>query len=202
MRCEVAREALSARLDGEREAVPASRVDEHLATCPECAAWCAAARRLRFRAPDVQPDLTSRILAAARGTTPADGGGDPSEPGRGRGATAREQPATGSAGSAGRGPGAARSVPTGRRRQWCRGPVAAAIVALAVLIPMIGYPVWSPSLWYPIAHGVVVLAVAAAVLACGWRRNAPAPDRSPAPPAGTALRAVPDLPGGGPPGRR
>ncbi|MDY6998284.1 MAG: zf-HC2 domain-containing protein [Actinomycetota bacterium] len=39
MNCEVAREALSARLDGEREPVPAVRVDEHLAGCAECRAW-------------------------------------------------------------------------------------------------------------------------------------------------------------------
>lgn len=39
MNCEVAREALSARLDGEREPVPSARVDEHLAECPDCRAW-------------------------------------------------------------------------------------------------------------------------------------------------------------------
>lgn len=37
--CEVAREALSARLDGEREPVPAARVDEHLDECAACRAW-------------------------------------------------------------------------------------------------------------------------------------------------------------------
>jgi len=37
--CEIAREALSARMDGEHEPVPARRVDEHLATCPECRQW-------------------------------------------------------------------------------------------------------------------------------------------------------------------
>ncbi|WP_041781831.1 zf-HC2 domain-containing protein [Mycolicibacterium chubuense] len=39
MNCEVAREALSARIDGEREPVPAARVDEHLANCPQCRTW-------------------------------------------------------------------------------------------------------------------------------------------------------------------
>ncbi|WP_018601448.1 zf-HC2 domain-containing protein [Mycobacterium sp. 155] len=39
MNCEVAREALSARLDGEREPVPSARVDEHLRECAECRAW-------------------------------------------------------------------------------------------------------------------------------------------------------------------
>lgn len=37
--CVVAREALSARLDGEREPVPSARVDEHLRDCRDCAAW-------------------------------------------------------------------------------------------------------------------------------------------------------------------
>lgn len=37
--CVVAREALSARLDGEREPVPSARVDEHLRKCRDCAAW-------------------------------------------------------------------------------------------------------------------------------------------------------------------
>ncbi len=41
--CDVAREALSARIDGEREPVPAPRVDEHLATCEPCREWYAAA---------------------------------------------------------------------------------------------------------------------------------------------------------------
>lgn len=43
MECAIAREALSARIDGEREPVPASRVDEHLAACEPCRAWQAAA---------------------------------------------------------------------------------------------------------------------------------------------------------------
>lgn len=49
--CEVAREALSARIDGEREPVPSLRVDEHLGECPECRSWfervSAQAARLR-----------------------------------------------------------------------------------------------------------------------------------------------------------
>lgn len=39
VKCEAAREALSARLDGEREPVPSARVDEHLAGCSDCRAW-------------------------------------------------------------------------------------------------------------------------------------------------------------------
>ncbi|MBJ7462188.1 MAG: zf-HC2 domain-containing protein [Mycolicibacterium sp.] len=42
MKCEVAREALSARLDGEREPVPSARVDEHVAGCAQCRAWFGA----------------------------------------------------------------------------------------------------------------------------------------------------------------
>jgi predicted anti-sigma-YlaC factor YlaD len=39
MDCEVAREALSARLDGEREPVPSARVDEHVGECAACRGW-------------------------------------------------------------------------------------------------------------------------------------------------------------------
>ncbi|OMC29620.1 hypothetical protein A5740_17665 [Mycobacterium sp. GA-1841] len=39
MDCVVAREALSARLDGEREPVPSARVDEHLRDCQDCTDW-------------------------------------------------------------------------------------------------------------------------------------------------------------------
>ncbi len=43
MDCDTAREALSARIDGEREPIPAARVDEHLAGCASCRDWQAAA---------------------------------------------------------------------------------------------------------------------------------------------------------------
>ena len=43
MDCDTAREALSARIDGEREPIPAARVDEHLAGCEPCRQWQAAA---------------------------------------------------------------------------------------------------------------------------------------------------------------
>lgn len=39
MDCDVAREALSARIDGEALPVPAARVDEHLERCADCRAW-------------------------------------------------------------------------------------------------------------------------------------------------------------------
>ena len=49
MDCDVAREALSARLDGEREPVPSARVDEHLEECAACRAWSdQAAEQARF----------------------------------------------------------------------------------------------------------------------------------------------------------
>lgn len=43
MDCDTAREALSARIDGEREPIPAARVDEHLSGCEPCRQWQAAA---------------------------------------------------------------------------------------------------------------------------------------------------------------
>lgn len=57
MDCDTAREALSARIDGEREPIPAARADEHLTGCESCRGWYAAAveqtqliRRLAGRA--------------------------------------------------------------------------------------------------------------------------------------------------------
>lgn len=75
MRCEVAREALSARLDGEHEGVPSARVDEHLEECSECCAWYihadrqAASMRGLNRAP--APDLTAAVLARANIVPPS-----------------------------------------------------------------------------------------------------------------------------------
>lgn len=43
MDCEIAREALSARIDGEREPVPTAQIDEHLVSCAACRDWQAAA---------------------------------------------------------------------------------------------------------------------------------------------------------------
>lgn len=62
MDCRVAREALSARMDGEREPVPSARTDEHLAQCEACRQWRTAAtqqsEQLRRLAGAVRPPLT------------------------------------------------------------------------------------------------------------------------------------------------
>ncbi|MFE7797842.1 zf-HC2 domain-containing protein [Nocardia sp. NPDC057440] len=66
--CKVCRTALSARIDGERETVPAARVDEHLEQCIECCSWYVAAvetTRLLRRGSGYAPDLTAAIFAAA-----------------------------------------------------------------------------------------------------------------------------------------
>ncbi|WP_309115751.1 zf-HC2 domain-containing protein [Saccharothrix sp.] len=69
MDCETCREALSARLDGEEEPVPAADVDAHLSGCPACRAWSdeasALTRVLRLRPAVAVPDLTEAVLAAA-----------------------------------------------------------------------------------------------------------------------------------------
>lgn len=64
---ELAREALSARIDGEREPVPSARVDEHLAGCASCRAWYERAleqsRGLRIDAVPAVPDLAGAIVS-------------------------------------------------------------------------------------------------------------------------------------------
>ncbi|MFD9700053.1 zf-HC2 domain-containing protein [Lentzea sp. NPDC059081] len=69
MECDTCREALSARLDGEDEGVPADQVDEHLETCASCRAWhdraATLTRTLRVRPATPVPDLTAAIVAAA-----------------------------------------------------------------------------------------------------------------------------------------
>ena len=67
--CSTCREALSARLDGEDEGVPAAEVDAHLETCADCQEWHETAtslnRTLRVRPATPVPDLTAAILDAA-----------------------------------------------------------------------------------------------------------------------------------------
>ncbi len=69
MRCEVAREALSARLDGERPQVLAQQIDAHLQSCRRCRTWLigAAAQTRRFATVDAGqgPDLAGKIMATA-----------------------------------------------------------------------------------------------------------------------------------------
>jgi RNA polymerase sigma-70 factor (ECF subfamily) len=68
MRCDVAREALSARLDGEHPHVLAQQVDAHLDTCRSCRAWLIGAavqtRRLASIDRGQAPDLADKILAS------------------------------------------------------------------------------------------------------------------------------------------
>lgn len=70
MRCDVAREALSARLDGERPQVLAQQVDVHLESCRNCRTWLIGAavqtRQLASFGPGHAPDLVDKILASAR----------------------------------------------------------------------------------------------------------------------------------------
>jgi RNA polymerase sigma-70 factor, ECF subfamily len=67
MRCDVAREALSARLDGERPQVLAQQVDAHLESCGRCRTWLIGAavqtRRLASIEPGQGPDLADKIMA-------------------------------------------------------------------------------------------------------------------------------------------
>ncbi|MCS7475431.1 zf-HC2 domain-containing protein [Umezawaea endophytica] len=69
MDCDICREALSARSDGEAEPVPAEVTDAHLESCAACRQWqldsAVLTRGLRLRPAVDVPDLTDRILAAA-----------------------------------------------------------------------------------------------------------------------------------------
>jgi predicted anti-sigma-YlaC factor YlaD len=68
--CEVCREALSARLDGEAEPASPAAVDEHLDRCAACRRWEAEAitltRALRVRAVVDTPDLVAAVLGAVQ----------------------------------------------------------------------------------------------------------------------------------------
>jgi hypothetical protein len=67
--CEVCREALSARLDGEAEPAAPAAVDEHLGRCPACRRWQTEAmtltRALRVRQVVDTPDLVATVLRVA-----------------------------------------------------------------------------------------------------------------------------------------
>ena len=79
MDCEVAREALSARLDNEREPVPSARVDEHLGECAACQAW--------FEQVADQTDLLRRLVQSRPVITPLGPFGPEQEPVRRHGRT-------------------------------------------------------------------------------------------------------------------
>jgi predicted anti-sigma-YlaC factor YlaD len=68
MNCLSAREAISARIDGEDPCLPASALDEHLASCADCRYWQQRAheltRRARLGGPFPERDLTAQVLAA------------------------------------------------------------------------------------------------------------------------------------------
>lgn len=70
MDCGTCTEALSARLDGELEPVPAAEVDAHLETCAACQSWYDAAaalnRRVRVREFVPTPDLVHAVLEETR----------------------------------------------------------------------------------------------------------------------------------------
>lgn len=74
MSCEIWREALSARLDGEDLPAGTEDLDAHLATCPDCASYAheleALHRATRLRPAEEVPDRTDVILARARPPAP------------------------------------------------------------------------------------------------------------------------------------
>ena len=68
MDCESAREAISARIDGEDSGVPDATCEEHLAGCADCRQWQQRAhtvtRRARLGGAFLDHDLAPRVLAA------------------------------------------------------------------------------------------------------------------------------------------
>lgn len=68
MECDRAREAISARIDGEDPGVPQDAVEAHLAGCAACRQWQQRAheltRRARLGGPVMDHDLTAAVLAA------------------------------------------------------------------------------------------------------------------------------------------
>jgi predicted anti-sigma-YlaC factor YlaD len=68
MECDRAREAISARIDGEDPGLPGNVIEAHLASCAECRDWQHRAyeitRRARLGGPVLERDLTAQVLAA------------------------------------------------------------------------------------------------------------------------------------------
>jgi len=77
MRCDLAREALSARLDGEMGQLEDGALDHHLETCAGCQRHARALaglhRSLRVREAEPVPDLTTQIMAATADQLPSPG---------------------------------------------------------------------------------------------------------------------------------
>jgi predicted anti-sigma-YlaC factor YlaD len=68
MDCDRAREAISARIDGEDPGVPGDAIEAHLETCAACRGWQqrahAMTRRARLGGPFLDHDLGAQVLAA------------------------------------------------------------------------------------------------------------------------------------------
>ena len=69
MECRRAREAISARIDGEDPGMPVEALTAHLAGCPACTDWQQRAhtmtRRTRLGGPFLDRDLTASVLAVS-----------------------------------------------------------------------------------------------------------------------------------------
>jgi predicted anti-sigma-YlaC factor YlaD len=67
--CQMCREAVSARIDGEPDPVPAEQTDEHLRDCVECRLWQEQAldvtRLVRVRSVTHTPDLAGAVMDKA-----------------------------------------------------------------------------------------------------------------------------------------
>ncbi|HUZ20636.1 MAG TPA: zf-HC2 domain-containing protein [Acidimicrobiales bacterium] len=86
--CELVREALSARLDGEEAPANDAEVDEHLGRCRSCrdfeARLAAITRRIRLHALGPIPDLTAELVAPATRALVATVPGEAARAGRSR----------------------------------------------------------------------------------------------------------------------
>jgi predicted anti-sigma-YlaC factor YlaD len=67
MECDMAREAISTRIDGEDPGLPDDVLEAHLAGCAACRGWQrrahAVTRRVRLGGPFLDRDLTAQVLA-------------------------------------------------------------------------------------------------------------------------------------------
>jgi len=128
--CRDARNALSARLDGEETGVDATDLDVHLGGCADCRAWSAACR-LPLRSPAPAPDLSARILDAMATADPR-----PAGPARAPalGTTALGTPALGTTALGTPALGTTAHGVAAARRQPARTAALAAAVAVAAAV--------------------------------------------------------------------